>query len=646
MPPDSIGDHVERMRGTFRADIEGLRAVCVIAVVLYHAFPSWLRGGFIGVDIFFVISGYLITGLLLDEMQQTGRIHALRFWGRRIRRILPAATFVLCCIAALALLFPALDTRALSRHILAAAFFFHNIRQGWEAVDYLGAAHDGNPLLHYWSLSVEEQFYAVWPLVMVGACFLFRRETRQRTFIVLIAALWVASFAYSVHLTRTSPAWAFFDPFSRSWQLLSGAFLATAEPVLRQPGGNRLNGALGYLCLSVLVACFAVISNHQPYPGLIAAVPTLAATLLIYANAGQRTGAAAILSNPALRCIGRISFSWYLWHWPMLVYGRMAFGDGLAAQAGMIALSFVLAALTYRFIEQPIRHGAVFARALVATYALGFGLVGAGAVTGVAMRHLVPDGVHIGSGVYLSARAIRQDRPVIYADRCLRRFADIDYPACAYGAPSGPRTVVLFGDSHAGNWFVPLDGAAKVEGWRLLVRIKASCRPIDADQIALEGGHERPYTECKSWRDAVLAEIDRLAPDLIVVAGTGHDLPVDAERRVLARLAAAGRSVVIMRDTAWFPEEAVACVRKAGDPALCEWPLAKLLPPLNYPRTPDAELPPRTRVLDMSHRICPDARCRAVLDGRIVTFDSHHLTASFSKTLTADFRALLVDVGR
>jgi peptidoglycan/LPS O-acetylase OafA/YrhL len=646
MRPDSIGDIVDRMRGTFRADIEGLRAVCVIAVVLYHAFPAWLRGGFIGVDIFFVISGYLITGLLLNEAQQTGSIDVLRFWGRRIRRILPAATFVLCCIALLALLFPALDTRMLSRHILAAAFFFHNIRQGWEAVDYLGAAHDHNPLLHYWSLSVEEQFYAVWPLVLVGACFLFRGGTRQRTLIVLIAALWVASFAYSIYLTRTSPVWAFFDPLSRSWQLLSGAFLAGAEPSARRPGGHRLNAVLGYLCLGVLVGSFAAISNHQPYPGLIAAIPTLAATLLIYANAGRQTGAAAILGHPALRYIGRISFSWYLWHWPLLVYGRMAFGDGVAPLAAMIALSFVLAALTYRFIEQPIRHGATFTRALVLTYALGAGLIGAGVLTGVAMRHLVPDGVHLGGGVYVSARAIRQDRPVIYSDRCLRRFADVDYPACTYGAPSATRTVVLFGDSHAGNWFEPLNEAAKTEGWRLLVRIKASCRPIDADQIAREGGHERPYTECKAWRDAVLTEIDRVTPDLIVVAGTGHDLPVDAERRVFARLAAAARSVIIMRDTAWFPEEGIACLRKTGDPARCEWPLAKLLPPLNYPRTPDADLPPRTRVLDMSHRLCPAARCRAVQDGKIVMFDSHHLTASFSRTMTGDFRAMLAAVGK
>jgi hypothetical protein len=324
----------------------------------------------------------------------------------------------------------------------------------------------------------------------------------------------------------------------------------------------------------------------------------------------------------------------------------MAFGDLFAAQAGMIALSFLLAALTYRFVELPVRHGAIFTGALIPTYALGAGLIGAGAMAGVAMRHLVPDGVHIGDGVYISARAIRQDRPAIYADRCLRRLPDVDYPACAYGAPSGPRTVVLFGDSHAGNWFVPLDGAAKSEGWRLLVRIKASCRPIDADQIALEGGHERPYTECKAWRDAVLAEIDRLAPDLIVVAGTGHTFPIDAERRVLARLAAAGRSVAVVRDTAWFPEDAVACLRKAGDPARCEWSLAERLSSHNFPRTPEAELPPRARVLNMSHRICPDGRCRAVQDGKIVMFDSHHLTASFSKTITGEFRAVLADAGK
>ena len=623
----------------FRPDIEGFRAICVLAVVLYHAFATLVPGGFIGVDIFFVISGYLITQLLLNEYDRTGRIDLKHFVARRIRRILPVATLVLITTSALILLAPTLDPRELSRHVIAAALFYHNIHQAQVAVDYLASNHSENPLLHYWSLSVEEQFYLVWPLLLFCILAGLRRVDtikHRRSLVLIIGGLWIASFAYSVHLTSTHRAWAYFDPLSRSFQLLSGSFIAAA--------GSRhfrcCATAVGIISLATILACFLLISPRHSYPGLLAAIPTLAATLLIHAGALQPTIAGGLLSTPLLRYTGRISFSWYLWHWPLLVFAHLRFGNHALVTGSAIAASFALAALSYRFVEQPFRHGDFFARSMKRTFALGAGLIALGVGTGIAMLHLTPDLVPVGNGAYKSAAQLRRDRPVIYTDQCMRRFADVDHRDCRYGRPVGSPTVVLFGDSHAGNWFEPVNAAAIAEGWELLVRIKASCRPLDIQQSVSEGGRDRIYTECTEWLSATLDEIARIKPRMIIVAGTRHQLPIAAETRFLVRLASVSPTVVI-RDTPWFPQNGAACLRKNRDPELCTWPLASLLVDYNYPRTAAMDLPDNVRLLDLNRRICPGEVCRVVLDGEFVMFDEHHLTASFSRTLSDEFRALL-----
>lgn len=623
---------------TFRTDIEGLRAVCVLAVVFYHAFPTWLPGGFVGVDLFFVISGFLITGLLASEIERSGSIDLLGFWERRVRRILPAATFVLCSVALLISLFPALDARMLGRHVAAAALFYHNIRQAWASVDYLGGAHDENPLLHYWSLSVEEQFYAVWPLLLVAILYLVRRSWRFG-FFALAGSLGVVSFAWSVYLTETSPTWAFFGTPSRAWQLMSGAALALSAQYIH-PRTSVIDGGLAALALLTLAASFLTISGELPYPGLTAALPTLAAVLLIHANRGQGTIVAAGLSVPALRYVGRVSFSWYLWHWPMLVFGKLAFGDSTTTLLSMIVLSFVLAVLTFHLVEQPFRQGRRFRPSFAKTYAMGGLFIALSLGTGVAMRFMAPDSVYIGGGVHISGAVIKSDRPRIYSDRCLLRFVDVASPECVYGTEAASRTVLLLGDSHAGNWFSALDAAAKKEGWRLVVRIKASCRPIDAQQQVQDSGRKRPYTECGSWLAAVMNEIESISPDVIVVAGTRHNFPVGAERRIIDRLARVGRTIV-MRDTPWFPQGSVECLRSKGDPEQCSWPLDNLLKGTTYPRIAEDQLPEGSEIVDLNGQICPQGVCRAVLDGQVVMFDRHHMTASFARSLAVNFQSIL-----
>ena len=636
---------LSRQPPAFRADIEGLRAICVIAVILSHAFAANVPGGFIGVDIFFVISGYLITQLLLNEHDRTGSIDLLQFAGRRVRRILPVATLVLVCTAISTLFLPTQDGRELGRHIVAAALFFHNIWQARVAVDYLGAANQENPLLHYWSLSVEEQFYLVWPLILF--CLLRSVRTsvsryRQMSLPLIISALWAASFAYSVITTTQFHVWAFFDPLSRAYQLLTGSFLAAV--IRARPYDQfRFSDVVGLISLAAIVACFVGIEPRQAYPGSIAAIPTVASALLLFAGLDQGAIVAKALSNSTLRYVGRISFSWYLWHWPLLVFTPLAIADTAAAKWSAISFSFALAGLTYRCVEKPFREVRYFSQSLHRTYALAAGLVLAGVGTGVATVHFAPDLVPLGNGDYVSAARIKRDRPVIYEDRCLRRFEDVEHRDCHYGILGSKRTIVLLGDSHAGNWFEALNAAARDEGWGLLVRIKASCRPLDISQNVSDGGRERVYTECADWLSATLTEIEKLQPQLIIVASTRNPLPIEAERRVLERLAKAGSTIVI-RDTPWFPQNAIACLRKTHNLSECAWPLKDLLSDDNYPKTPLSELPTGVKIMDLNQRICPRDLCSVIQDRMFVMFDAHHLTASFSRTLSGDFRSILRQV--
>ena len=627
----------------FRTDIEGLRAVCVVAVIAFHAFPDALSGGFIGVDIFFVISGYLITRLLVGEYHKDGRIHLRRFWQRRIRRILPAATFVLLCIAALVLFSPELDARALGRHVIAAALFFYNLRQiGW-SVDYLGEDQSDNPFLHYWTLSLEEQFYVLWPLLLLVALHIQQRLNRHRnarTLILIVLVFWTMSFVFGAQLVSTDHVRAFFGTFPRGWQFLSGALLAVAEPSLSQLRSRSAN-VLAAICLLLLLLAFTLISGRSPYPGFLALVPTMAATALIYANSNQDTLVASALSARLPRYVGRISFSLYLWHWPLLVFAHQMFPNSVSMQFASIALSFLLAVLTFHFVEQPFRHPGAFTSSLKAAYALGIGLMAFGALSGALMRCCAPDEVHIGGNVYVSGEEISRDRPVVFEDGCLLGFRDSNYDVCQYGAKTSSRTAVLFGDSHAANWFVPLDAAARATGWRLLVRVKASCVPVDAVQTVKERRQIRTYEECSLWQNLVLREMESLNPDLIIVAGTGHNFPIEAEKRMLARLTAAGRHTIAIRDTPWFPLDTVTCLRRSKDPASCEWPLEKLLLPNAFPRTPETEQPKNLRVLNLNERICPGNRCRTVQDGVAVMFDTHHFTARFAGRFAPVFEAIL-----
>ncbi len=352
----------------YRPDLEGLRGVAILLVLLCHVRIPGAEAGFVGVDVFFVLSGFLITGLLVDEHERTGRIGLGAFYARRARRILPAAVLVLATtlLAARFVVSP-LDLRRIADDGLAASLSLANMRFALDATDYFGPV-DASPMLHFWSLAVEEQFYLLWPILLLTVA---RNEPPRLAMAALATAVLAGSFILCSALTDTSSAWAYFSLPTRAWQLAAGGLLALSSPLLgRLP--HAVAAAVGWLGAAVLGASLVAIGPTTAYPGLASLLPTLGAVALIASGGGNGSPGSIALARAPLRWLGRISYSLYLWHWPILVLGPVALGlgvatdegagDDLAIRVGLVVIAIVLAAATWALVEQPFRRGRLVPR--------------------------------------------------------------------------------------------------------------------------------------------------------------------------------------------------------------------------------------------------------------------------------------------
>lgn len=369
-----------------RRDIEGLRAVAVGVVVLYHAHFLGLRGGFVGVDVFFVISGFLITSLLLREHTASGRISLSHFYGRRVRRLLPASCLVVVgTVVAGNFWLEPLRLRDLGTDAIASGGFVANIVFAQRGTDYLQSALPPSALQHYWSLAVEEQFYVVWPALL--ALLLWRGIGARSRATIGIAAISAASLVVCIWQTSTSQPWAFFGLHARAWELGAGALLALAWPRLTATS-PIIRGVSAWVGLGVVIATCFLVDEAMAFPGLIAVAPVVGTLLVLAAGDEARKGPVVILRNPVMQWIGARSYSIYLWHWPALIIGEAALDGPLSAveRVGLVALSLVGADLSYRFVENPVRHSQVLARRNVLTLAVGAGLVLVSITAGLALR--------------------------------------------------------------------------------------------------------------------------------------------------------------------------------------------------------------------------------------------------------------------
>lgn len=611
----------------YRPDIDGLRAVAVLAVVLFHAWPALLPGGFIGVDVFFVISGYLITGIILGGLAQ-GNFRFSDFYARRIRRIFPALAVVLVAtyVAGWFLLF-ADDYQNLSRHLMAAVLFVSNFVLRGES-GYFDAAADRKPLQHLWSLGIEEQFYLVWPALLVAA---WRLRLKP---LLLMGVVIAASFLYNVYSVRIDPVATFYLPLTRFWELLAGGALAAVSrprpPVL----ADRVAGALSLAGVAMISVGIAILDGRRVFPGLWALLPVIGSLSIILAGPGawfNRT----VLSTRVMVGIGLISYPLYLWHWPLLSFARIANGEAPAHLIrGLLVMTSVgLAWLTYEAIEKPARFGQ---RRAIMVPGLGVAMA---AILGVAFVTFRADG-WVGRPVTSTDQA----QFIQYYDRMHKQgIADayrqecdfMDWPTGAVRPSIDPsctqpgerETVFLWGDSYAQALSAGLRAAAPA-GTQVAQVATSLCRPA-FDEV----DPHVPNGRCRRANGFAIDRIRALTPAVVVIAQSGRHTDTDwtaLTRRVLE--AGAGRVVLVGPAPFWTPAlpEVVANQYWGRPYERVSHGLA--------PAAFETERRLKDRVagvaglsyVSLLDGMCNEAGCQAVVDNGgwqdLIAFDSGHFT--------------------
>lgn len=623
----------------FRGDIEGLRAIAILLVVAAHARMPWLAGGFVGVDVFFVLSGFLITGLLVREVAESGRIDFASFYVRRLRRLMPALLFMLLlvCAAASRVLAPSQAVEQAGAAAMAAVWL-SNFYFALGKLDYFSAGADGNLFLHTWSLGVEEQFYLVWPALLLGTWVLLRRfgfafANCWKVVLLVVAGV---SLAASLVFTPRAPSLAFYMMPMRAWEFSLGGLL-WALPVSGATG-RWGRSALGWLGLMLVAGAALWFDGAEPYPGWRAVVPALGAALAIYAGMGSQSASPGnLLALPPLQWLGRISYAWYLWHWPVLLLGRLVLGqDSASLRAAEVLVSLLLAWLSYRCVELPLRH-----RTWWLTYRRAALL---GSVVVMILANVIAVRWHnhardnlARADVARYARA-HMDAPVIYGMGCDDWYKSDRVNICAFGPREAEHTAVLMGDSIAGQWFPAMARAFDRPGWRLLVLTKSSCPMVDEPFFYERIGRE--YTECAKWRADSLAQVAAIKPDVLLFGtvstnGFTQTQWIEGTARVLSKVSASAGHIFVLRGTPLLPFDGPDCLARhegrAGDCSapykdehasqVFEWLTAAVS------RFDNASM------ADFNDLVCPDGVCHALLDGRIVFRDSQHMTASYAESI-------------
>ena len=643
----------------FRPDVEGLRAVAVGLVLLYHAGLPFVPAGFVGVDVFFVISGFLITGLLVKEMRQTGRISLAGFYARRAKRLLPAAALVLATTVLMTVAFlPRTRWSDVGGDIVSAALYVVNWRLAGRSVDYLAEDAVASPVQHYWSLAVEEQYYLLWPVLLLIASWWARRGGRSTGTSLwigvgtLLGCVALSSLAWSVYLTGHEAASAFFVTTTRMWELAIGAAVALAAAALvRLP--RRLAAVLGWAGLAAIAASALVYSTNTPWPSSAALLPTLGAAAVIAAGAAAGpAGPAALLGTGPFRWVGGLSYSLYLWHWPLLVFAAAYLG-GLGPGRGLAvaAVSVIPAWLTHKLVENPIRFSRRISRQPRLALTLGAGLTLVGVVGGlvpvVALARATDD-----IGIHPNPLAATKDVPDAYARGCQAPESTAEPVTCLYGDPDGQVTVAVVGDSKILQWISALDTIGERRGWRVQTYTKSACS-FTAATISLDGA---PYDTCTRWNAAVLDRLRADPPDAVVTS-QGRRTALDGGSEAMAaglrdrwsQLARSGVWVAVVLDNPHPPDEVspvYECVSQHPDaPRACAFARDEAARSgASSPQLAAAKGLRGVQVIDLTDDICPGDRCPPVIGNVLVYRQGSHLTRTYVDTLAPRLEKALVPI--
>ncbi len=684
-----------RPRTEVRPEIQALRALAVSTVVIYHFWASGLSGGFIGVDVFFAISGFLITSHLLREVDRSGAVSLAGFWARRARRILPAALLILMLVALVTIIFvPETYWQQYLAEDQASTAYIENWYLAHAAVDYLAALNAASPVQHFWSLSAEEQFYIFWPVLILGAALVTRGRTlriKRRTIFIVLAVIVAASFAFSVYDTNTDPAQAYFITPTRAWEFGLGGLLALAATNRMRPAASA---ALSWIGLALIMFAAITYTGTTPFPGSAAAIPVLGCLAVIWAGAPQlRWAPTGLFGLRPIQFLGDISYSVYLWHFPLLILTPFILDQNmnLTTKIILIPITILAAWLTKKAVEDPMRRSRflitrrprwTFAFVIAAT-ALVFAVTAAG--KSHLAHQLAKEQTEAKSFFYNpphcfgaasrdpqhpctnpSLKYQVQPTPIVAEAAknapCGKTHHDDLVTYCGFGVlpDHAVRTFALVGDSHAQMWRSPMTVVAKDLEWRGLTVARTSC-PFSTTTKKLV---EPLQSECVKWNKEVIAwffkhpEINTVfvaahngGPVVVPQGETTYSAEIKGYQEAWSKLPPTVHHIVVIRDTPGVRTDTQACVQQAIS-AHRQAGIACAVPKLAYlPPDPEAGAAkrlhsPRVQTLDINKYICDAKLCYPVVGGSLVFKDVSHVTKVFGRTLGPYFERRIRDLLR
>ena len=608
--------------------IQGLRALAAILVTVFHA--RLLPGGFIGVDIFYVISGYLITGLILREIEKTGTLDLRSFYQRRIKRLLPTSVFVLFVTAIFAwILFPPITRDALGRDLFAAATYISNYLFAWWQNDYQNLNATPSPFIHYWSLAVEEQFYLIWPIFI-----LFLARYGKKVILGGIAITTLGSLLFSIYLTQVAPIWAFYSLPTRAWELGFGALLLFIPETKKK---MRILPWLGFFGITFASLNF---NENTAFPGKNALIPVIATVVLI-ASIKYWPPLFNDLSNSRVsQWLGGISYPLYLWHWPALVLPSSALGRPLRFYERFlcILLTIILAHFTSKYVEEPLRHKnlsprTIYKGAIVTTASsLAVGTLIAFSTSSIITTK--------GDISYQFDLVKVMEKPAVYGDDCHVNYGETKSGFCTFGDKNSSETIVLYGDSHAAQWFPTLEKLAKQRGFKLISLTKSACPAVDAnrpDQGAFKQVH------CTKWRQNSIERIAKIKPMAVITSSFQYFTPAnegvsratwwrDGQRKLLSDLTGATDHLIYISDTPRPLRDIPNCLASRNS------------------RVCDSTQKTRVSIIFGFEVVNPtpwlcSSFCPAIIDGTVAYRDASHISVEMALKLLPKLEEALIAKG-
>jgi len=607
--------------------IQGLRALAALLVTIFHA--RLLPGGFIGVDIFYVISGFLITGLILREIESTGKLDLQSFYQKRIKRLLPTSVFVLFVTAIVGMfVLPVITRDALGRDLFAAATYISNYLFAWWENDYQNLDATPSPFIHYWSLAVEEQFYVVWPVFI-----LFLSRYGKRAIFRGIAVTTFLSLLLSIYQTQTSPIWAFYSLPTRAWELGFGALLLFVPETFWK---NRFIPWFGVI--GIAIASFRFDENTA-FPGINALLPVVSTAVLIGSIAIWPRAFNDLSNNRISQWLGAISYPLYLWHWPALVLPSSALGRPLRIRERLfcIVLTIVLAHFTSKYIEQPIRHKKISGKKIYTFFAA---TTAVSLIAGLVISSTSSSMITVKGTNYKFNLVDVMQKPAVYGDDCHSNYGETESGECTYGDLNSATTIVLYGDSHAAQWFPALEQLANEKGFKLVSLTKSACPSVDvprADQGAYKNIH------CEKWRENSVQRIKGIKPAAVILSSYQHFSPpsrfsdvdkwwTDGQKRLLSSIIGSSDHLIYISDTPRPKRDIPNCLA-SRDVKSCN----------TTERTP-VKVIRGFEIIDPAPWMCTKL-CPAIQDGYVVYRDASHISVAAALALKPQLEAALVTKG-